>query len=282
MALSQGLLDALFARALEDTPLACPAVLVPLRGRPASWRADQEAKLILPGDAAFTWRDAAEPELREFANSRRDAHRVVMLSDDSIDEPTALGLMRWCLEVARQWEQGEAIHDFGLFISRAIERTYAGTGLGGASVYNRIPTMRDANAAAAELVNATFDPVPAAAYFGNHGSLRRPIGPPEPETLAARLVVFAFQHRRDVMAQAEAEGCSLDERLTPLDPAAPLWWSLLTRDAALARSTDKATSLIPDETEIEAVDPPIRAWWPLLTRLDHDHDHGLALIEHVQ
>lgn len=239
----------------------------------------QEAKSVLPGAGSFTWQEAVEPDARDVGNANPDAHRAVVLVDVDVDEPTALGLMRWCLELGRQWEHAQAISDFGLFVATAIERTYVGRGLGGASVYNYIPTIRDANAAASELVNRTFPESAPSNYLGPHGNLWRPTGGPDLDTLAARLVVFAFQHRRDVVAQAAADGLSLDDELARLDSSGPLWWSRLMQDVALTRSTDDAFRLIPDRETIERVDLPVKAWSDLLVRLDHDHDHGLAVLE---
>jgi hypothetical protein len=281
MALGREILASLFAVSLEDAGLPEKATLLAPRVRPSGWPHGTEGKLVLPGEGPFTWRDLVEPADRDLANSEERTYRVVVLADDGVDEQRALGQMRWFLELAAQRERSTAVYDFGLFVARALERTYAGRGPGSASILHRIPTNRDANAAAAQLVSKVLGPPSAAEYFSEHANLLRPVGDPEPETLVRRLVIFAFQHSPDVEAQARAEGSSLDSRLAALDRQAPTWWRRLTSEAVLVRSCKGAFSLIPDVETISRTTPPIRAWWPLLTRFDHDHDHGLALLEQM-
>src|SRR5205823_1070962 len=117
MALNAEVLDALFDIAVADASPGHEAILVPLGTRPAAWDSAQEAKLVLPSQGPFTWQDAVEPQSRSLANGHQDAHRVVVLCGDGVTEPTALALMRWCLEIARQWERHPPLHEFGLFLA---------------------------------------------------------------------------------------------------------------------------------------------------------------------
>lgn len=279
MALAKQVLDSLFTRALDGTALDRATTLIPTAQRPVKWPRERTSMLVPPGEERFAWWDLAEPELRKVANHRRAGHRVVLLNGDGLDERVALGRMAWCLELASQWESSPALLDFGLFVSRALERTYTGRGPGAACVYHRIPTFRDANAAAAEAVAATFGAPGVEDYFASDGNLLRPIGPPDRPSLARRLVVFAFLHFTDVSSRAFLEGTTLDELLCDLDERAPLWWRRLAADTELVRSCSAVSTLIPDADAIAQADAPVKAWWDLLARIDHHEDQGLAVLQ---
>lgn len=281
MALQRNRLQSLFSVAADDARNEHPVVPIIASDRPSSWSLDCQGKLVLPGDGPFSWQDLVSPVDRDVANANRDAYRLVVSFDEDADERTAIGIMRWFLELAAIHQRSQSCFEFGLFTARALERRYVGTGQGSASIWHRIPTHRDANAAASTLIRRMYGAATAASCFSKHANLLRPVGLPDPGTLKQRLVVFAFQHALEMNAQAETEHVMLDQRLTELHEDAPSWWDALEQDEELAKSRDAAFALIPDPMSIGEADAPIRAWWPLLTRLDHDHDHGHAVLESV-
>jgi hypothetical protein len=278
MALDADILDSLFLEAASHAALREPAVLIPTARRPVKWPRTRSAIPVPPGDARFAWWDLAERRLREKANKRRDAHRIVLLVDDELDERTALARMAWCLELASQWESSPALLDFGLFVARSVERTYLGKGPGSECIHQRIPTFRDANAAVAETVTAFFGQAATNAHFAGDDGLPRPVGPPDRASLARRLVVFAFMHHTDVSSRAFEESTTLEEKLESLDPRAPLWWRRLAADGELAKACQTVESLIPDADDIARAGVPRRAWWDLLARIDRHEHKGLAVL----
>jgi hypothetical protein len=278
MALDPNALDALFVQATQQAALDRPAVLIPTGSRPVKWPAARTSMVTPPGEERFAWWDLAEPELRARANRMRAGHRVLLLNDDRLDERSALARMAWSLELASQWESSPQLLDFGLFVARAVERTYVGKGPGSECMYQRIPTFRDANAAAAEALETAFGPEAVFDHFSADDSLPQPIGPPHRASLARRLVVFGFMHYVDVSSHAFEESTTLDERLEALDERAPLWWRRLAADKRLVRSYKSVAGLIPDAATIAQADAPIRAWWDLLARIDDHEHHGLAVL----
>jgi hypothetical protein len=243
------------------------------------WPRKRSAMPVPPGEERFAWWDLAERRLREKANKRRDAHRIVLLNDEALDERTALARMAWSLELASQWETSRALLDFGLFVARAVERSYLGKGPGSECIYQRIPTFRDANAAAAETVTSFFGQAATNAHFAGDDSLPQPIGPPDRSSLARRLVVFGFMHYTDVSSRAFEESTTLEEKLEALDPRAPLWWRRLAADGELANAYKTVEALIPDADEIARAGVPLRAWWDLLARIDDHESQGLAVLQ---
>jgi hypothetical protein len=279
MALDLDILDSLFLEAASHAALREPAVLIPTATRPVKWPRKRSAMPVPPGEERFAWWDLAERRLREKANKRRDAHRIVLLNDGTLDERTALARMAWSLELASQWETSPALLDFGLFVARAVERSYLGKGPGSECIYQRIPTFRDANAAVAETVTAFFGQAATNAHFAGDDSLPQPIGPPDRASLARRLVVFGFMHYTDVSSRAFEESTTLEEKLEALDPRAPLWWRRLAADGELAKAYKTVEALIPDPDEIARAGVPLRAWWDLLARIDDHENQGLAVLQ---
>jgi hypothetical protein len=279
MALGKEVLDALFVQATQHAALDRPALLIATSQRPVKWPASRTSMVTPPGEERFAWWDLAEPELREKANRFRAGHRVLLLNDDRLDERSALARMAWCLELASQWETSPDLLDFGLFVARAVERTYVGKGPGSECMYQRIPTFRDANAAAAEAIDSVFGPEATFEHFSADDTLPQPFGPPDRPSLARRLVVFGFMHYVDVSSRAFEESTTLDERLTRLDERAPLWWRRLAADKRLVQSYKAVAGLIPDADAIAQADAPIRAWWDLLARIDDHEHHGLAVLQ---
>lgn len=279
MALGKEVLDALFVQATQHAALDRPAILIATSKRPVKWPTGRTSMVAPPGEERFAWWDLAEPELRATANAARATHRVLLLNEDTLDERNALARMAWCLELASQWETSPDLLDFGLFVARAVERTYVGKGPGSASMYQRIPTFRDASASAAELIEAQFGTLAVHEHFSSHDSLPQPNGPPDRASLARRLVVFGFMHYVDVSSRAFEESTTLDERLSGLDERAPLWWRRLAADKELVQSYKAVATLIPDAETIAQVDAPVRAWWDLLARIDHHEHQGLAVLQ---
>lgn len=279
MALGKEALDALFAQVSQQAALDRPTFLIATRSRPVKWPRSRTSMLVPPGEERFAWWDLAERPLRETANAARAGHRIVLLDDDSLDERSALARMAWYLELASQWETSPHLLDFGLFVARAVERTYVGKGPGSAAMYQRIPTFRDANAAVVEAIDAAFGPWAVDQHFSSDDSLPQPIGPPDRASLARRLVVFGFMHFVDVSSRAFEESTTLDERLEALDERAPLWWRRLAADKELVHSYKVVAELIPDAEAIAAADAPVKAWWDLLARIDDHENQGLAVLQ---
>jgi len=161
---------------------------------------------IRPDDPGFPGDDAKRDEANSDVN--RPHHRITVPAEP-MDRATFAGLVRHELEHARQFESGAGIVDLHDFIEHDVLPLVAG-GLNGCpgALLNSMPDEIDCNAAASVYVRRRFSAPEVQAV---RGSPRRYlvcslIPPAPPETLAARMVAFAFVYREAVERHAKRRG----------------------------------------------------------------------------
>jgi len=267
--------DDLWRWALEDAgPAAAEAVLVPVStfGNPRS-----HGRFMPPGERTL---DLPEPELRD-VNAHAARPRVVLPVEDLRDDPAVLlALMRHHLEYARVLHEARGAYAFALAVAAALSTPYATAGKGSAVVYNAIPMMASANAAAGRLVARRMG-----LQFGrlddpHFGSLFLVDVAPLPlDELAEELVVFAAIWPDAVDTEVESTGRPLASLLADVDEAAPRWWEAVLADDVFRAMALGAASFrpIPDEREAFA-DHPAKAWWLVHALIARATRYGRSLL----
>ncbi len=174
-----------------------------------------------PGD--YAQRDEANQD------DNQPRHRITVPAEPS-DRATFAGLVRHELEHARQFETGAGIVDLHDFIEYAVLPEVAGelNECAGALI-NSMPDEIDCNAAASVYVASRFS---AAEVQAIRDGLRRNLAcslipPAPPETLAARMVAFAFIYREAVERYASRSNFTAASILGAVHGYAPALWARL-------------------------------------------------------
>jgi hypothetical protein len=224
-----------------------------------------------PGPFAYSNEELA------IVNRDADVHRVVHTG--GIEEPALIGLLRSQLEHVRQFDSQFESYFLTNIINASIHEEYK-HGRGGAVVYLALPMMRDAQAAGAELIRASFGP-----QFGKFGDpyfgllYRTDREPGSLNSLPQRTVVFAAIHA-DAFEQLLGGDESARQHLHRVDPAAPNWWTRLKADDLFGHLSKSAPAFKPTAEEIEQFgeNASAGAWRPLEALLDRALEHGLFIL----
>lgn len=279
---AEGIIRELFELASEDAGLTpyTEAHLYTIHAQPhdrsATW-----AMHVEPG--AWAGRDERlplRPEQLAHANlpESRNAHRIVIY--DRLAPELALALMRYCLELSRQYKFDPEIWKLGILVRDALGLDYADAGPGSASVHANLPNTADAAAAASLLVRGRFGPQPDALLSGTHGPLFRACEPPgDLATLGLRLVAFAALHADAFERHCDLLGTSVGRALSPVWPAAPLAWSKVTTHPQVLAAQRQIRAAVPSPEAIRQAEPmPARAWDELIEVLLDAEPRTTALL----
>jgi hypothetical protein len=208
-----------------------------------------------------------------------DQHRMAVPS--GLDPEIELGIIRWALERARQFDANPAFLWFAEAVNNAVHDRYGEVGPGSAVVWHTIPSVRDADSAAGHLVTASFGEQ-LGQLWGAYGSLFR-VDQPQADltTLAKRLVVFAAIHAEDLEGWLDAEqSVSLGAVLAEVHPDAGAWWEALRGDEDFTHLRKSSPHYIPTEADIEGAGAnPATAWRPLQRHLDITARRGARVVD---
>ena len=247
-------------------------VVVEAFGGPGS-----QGRFMPPGERATGEPPDVQRQLDE------DAHRsrVVLPVKGLEHDPAAiLGLMRHHLEYARIYREAKGTYALDLTVAAALYPVFKDGGKGTGLIYNTIPMMRAANAAAAWLVTQTFGPQLERLRDPDFATLFRPEDPPlEITEMTLRSVVFAAVWAGAVEHEVDRHATSLQSLLAGADTAAPGWWETLLANSTFLELAGSATSHEPLPEEREAfVRYPADAWRPLVDLADRAVRYGTKLL----
>jgi hypothetical protein len=211
-------------------------------------------------------------------NAHADRPRVVLATDGVRDDaPALLGLMRNHLEYARVYNQHRGTYALSIAIAAALYPVYRDAGKGSAVVYNALPMMQSANAAAAALVTTKLGPQIGRLQDLRFGSLFRTTQDPVPlDDLARQSTVFAALWP-NALTQELGGDVARSRHLAQAHPDAPSWWTALAQDETFSALSQASTVFQPTSDEINAFMPAsAQAWQPLDGLIQRAVSYGLA------
>jgi hypothetical protein len=200
----------------------------------------------------------------EDANSaeNRDKHRVFVR--DFVSCRVALGRLRHELEHARQFDYSPSIYQAMSFVRDALSREFEVAGThrvaGAASLYNLLPFEEDANRAAARITSSHLGPPSDAELEATEGPLFRDLSPPDPGTLALRMLTFAAVFPAGLSWVAQQRSESVAELVARLGPGGPRAWQALEAEGGIAGLGRDAIAHSPSDQEVAAAAIPALAW----------------------
>ena len=270
-------LEELWEKAREDTGLGPgDVVLVPVNSIGAR---RQRCFFMPPGEAAGGMFDAG-PDADAVDEVQADP-RVVLNTSGLTDEPALLGLMRHGLELARVHRSAYQLYVFSFGVLHpALGAVYGRAGPGGAVMFNAIPVVRNANAAAAALVTRVFGPQVGRLWdreFGPLFRLEREVVPLE--DLPRLSVVFAALWSDAVDERLLQISDDPVDVLRDLHASAPEWWEILRNDELFRNLSRAAVVFKPTPEEIEVAPLPGDAWRPLEGLADRASRYGLGVLQ---
>jgi hypothetical protein len=213
-------------------------------------------------------------------NANASRPRIVLPVSDLRSDPRALlALMRHHLEYARVLHSERGSYALSLAVAACLYPVYEHAGPGSAVLYNAIPMMRSANAAAGRLVARTFGPPFDRLNDARFSSLFRLDDDPLPLTEYARhTTVFAAIWPDALEAELLRHGGSVAKALTEASADATRWWDMLRMDDTFGALALGASSFRPTPDEVVAFgSEPSRAWRLAYALIDRASWFGLSL-----
>ncbi len=217
--------------------------------------------------------------------NRIDRPRVFVIQEprELQRESTSLALMRYSLEYHRFYSESLSVYALNLYTSWALQEVFVGKGMGASVMWNAIPMMRSANAAAARLVTERYGPQTGQLNHPAYGQLFRLTHEPLERAERSRIsTVFAACWPEEMQKFAEGTRLvladSAEDLVEDVDQQAITWWRALQADPTFVSVRESARLFMPTQEEIEALPLPADAWRPLEGLIDRAVRYGLTVV----
>lgn len=266
--------DALWATALENADVPPSEVaLVPVT---SFENPESQGRFMPAGDRDV---DLAPQDLAAVSSEAARARVVLPVERLARDPAVLLALMRHHLEYARVLIHEPETYRLSLMVAAALSPVYSDTGRGSAVIYNAIPMMRSANAAAGRAVTSLLGPQFDRVVDPVYGPLFRSDRAPLPLGDHARnVVVFAAVWPDAFENELFEQGRQVDEALSATHAQASHWWSALQEDETFSALALGAASFRPTPAERRAFEAePARAWRLAEALIERARNYGLEI-----
>lgn len=273
MPLDQARIDELWRITCEDAGYVPDEPMLVLATKASVDRSERNAYFDPGAEVEARYLPLTDGELARLRQAE-GRHRIAVAAD--ANEPQMLGLMRWGLEHARQFDERGSLMDIYGHALNTMSIVYRPLGAGSSLIGNLIPAEEDANAASAALVTTTFGPQ-FGELAGPWGTLFRPAEQGTMDSLPKRMVAFVSLHPDDFQRYA-GDREQRDMLLRAVDRDAPDWWEALMADADHGHFRALIPYFKPTRAEIAAAPAPVEAWRPLAELLRRGQLRGMAVI----